>query len=413
MVRRLFKVVLPVGLLAASLAGAGYLRATKPAVEPQPAVERVWTVSAEPVRFADHQPTLQLYGEVVAGRDVTLRPLLAGEVVETSPKLVEGGRFDSGELVVRIDPFEAQARLKELHAERREARARRAELLANVETERAMLDHDRRQLELAGRDVARREQLRGSQAGSEKALDDARMALTGYEAALIKREQTIALLDARLEQQDAVLARLDVAIDRAGRDLANSDLKAPFAGFVTDVEAAVGKRLGVGDPIARLIDQDRLEVRFHISDADFGRLWEEGLIGRELEAHWHLGGATFAVQGRVARVDATIDPASGGIEVFAEITANPDRAPLRPGAFVEVLLPDRAYPKAVELPLSALYDGHLVYAVTGERLQARPVDVVAQRGERIFVRGELEAGEPVVTSRLAEIGPGLKVRIRN
>ena len=97
--------------------------------------------------------------------------------------------------------------------------------------------------------------------------------------------------------------------------------------------------------------------------------------------------------------------------MYAEITANPDGAPLRPGAFVEVLLPDRLHQQVVELPASALYRGDTVYAIAEGRLQPRAVELVADLGGRILVRGGLEAGEPIVTSRLAEIGPGLKVEV--
>jgi RND family efflux transporter MFP subunit len=410
-VRAVFKFLVPIVLLAASLAGAGYLRSTRPAVQPAPAVERVWTVRAEPARFADHRPVLQLFGDLVAGHEVTLRPLVAGEVIEASPALVEGGRVAAGELVVAIDPFDYRIAQRERAAERQEAAARRTQLQSTLKAEWAMLRLDESQLELARRDLARREQLLGSAAASEKALDDAQMAVAQHEAAIAQRRQAIETLDAQLVQQDAAIERLGAAIERAARDVANAELRAPFAGLVTEVAAAVGKRLGVGDPIARLIDEARIEIRFTLSDAEFGRLWRDGLIGRDLEARWRLGTTAFPLAGRVVRMESTIDPSSGGVEVYAEITANPDGGPLRPGAFVEVLLPDRLHEQVVELPASALFHGDTVYAVADGRLLPRPVELVADLGGRILVRGALDAEEPIVTSRLAEIGPGLRVEV--
>ena len=410
-VRAALKLLVPIALLAASLAGAGYLSSTRPAVQPTPAVERVWTVRAQPVRFADHRPVLQLYGDLVAGRDVTLRPLVAGEVIEASRALVEGGRVAEGELMLRIDPFHYRIALRELSAQRQEADARRRELQSTLETERAMLRLDETQLELTRRDLARRERLLGSAAATEKALDDAKMAVAQHEAALAQRRQAIATLEARLVQQDAVIERLGAAIERAGRDVVNTELRAPFAGLVTEVTAAVGKHLGAGDPVARLIDESRIEIRFTLSDAEFGRLWQDDLIGRDLEAHWRLGSTTFPIEGRVARIQSTIDPSSGGVEVYAEITANRNDAPLRPGAFVEVVLPDRLHEQVVDLPASALFHGDTVYAIADGRLLPRSVDLVADLGTRILVRGQLDAGEPIVTSRLAEIGPGLRVEV--
>jgi RND family efflux transporter MFP subunit len=405
------KILLPVGLIAASLLVAGYLRATKPAVQPAPASERVWVVSAEPVELADQQPVLKLYGDIVAARDVTLRPFVGGEIVEASPLLVEGGRLAEDDLVVRIDPFAYRTARDELAAQLREAQARKQELQSMLKAEWSMLTLDETQLNLAERDLTRYEKLRGSQAASEKAFDDAQAKLADRQGALTTRRQTIETLDARLDQQDAAIKRLEVAIERAERDLANTELRAPFAAFVTDVQAAVGKWVNAGDPIVRLIDEGRLEIRFTLTDADFGRLWRDGLIGRPLQANWRLGRTTFPLQGKVIRVESTIDPASGGVEVFAEITGNPESAPLRPGAFVEILLPDQVYKQVVELPASALFHGNTVYAVEDGRLAARAVELVADRGRQILVQGDLAAGEPILTSRLAQVAPGLKVQI--
>ena len=405
------KALLPVGLIAASLLVAGYLRATRPAVQPAPASERVWVVSAEPVALADSQPVLQLYGDIVAARDVTLRPFVGGEIVEASANLVLGGRLAAGETVVRIDPFDYRTARDELAAELREAKARKKELHSTLQAEWTMLTLDETQLELAERDLTRYERLRGSQTASEKALDDAQVAVAQREAALAARRQTIATLEAKLDQQDAAIDRLGVGIERAERDLSNTELRAPFAGFVAEVEAARGKWVNPGDPIARLIDEDSLEIRFTLADADFGRLWRDGLIGRPLQASWRLGRTSFPLEGEVTRIESTVDPASGGVEVFAAITGNLEAAPLRPGAFVEVLLPDQVYQQVALLPASALFHGDTVYAVEDGRLAARAVELVADRGLQILVQGELSAGEPVLTSRLAEVAPGLKVQI--
>jgi multidrug efflux system membrane fusion protein len=405
------KILLPVGLIAASLLVAGYLHATRPAVQPAPPSEPVWVVSAMPIELADQQPVLQLYGDIVAARDVTLRPFVGGEIVEASANLVAGGRLAADELVVRIDPFEYRTARDELAAQLREAQARKTELQSTLQAEWTMLTLDETQLQLAERDLTRYDKLRGSQAASEKAYDGARVAVAQRQAALSERRQAIETLEARLQQQDAAIDRLEVAIERAGRDLANTELRAPFAGFVTDVEAALGKWVDAGDPIGRLIDEDSLEIRFTLGDADFGRLWRDGLIGRPLQASWRLGGTTFPLEGEVMRVESTIDPASGGVRVFAAITGNPENAPLRPGAFVEVLLPDRVYQQVALLPASALFHGDTVYAVEDGRLAARAVELVADRGLQILVQGDLAAGEPVLTSRLAEVASGLKVQI--
>ena len=67
------------------------LRATQPTLTPEPPEERSWTVRAAAVTFTDIQPQLQVFGEVVAGRKVELRALVAssGAALGLSPRTVK------------------------------------------------------------------------------------------------------------------------------------------------------------------------------------------------------------------------------------------------------------------------------------------------------------------------------------
>jgi len=410
-VRLVPKLLLPIILIAVSLVGASYLRATKPAVDPSPEVERVWTVRATAVDHQDHQPTLRLYGELVAGRDVTIRPDVAGKVIEASSKLFDGGRFEQGETILKIDPFDYRAAIDELKAQQREAKARQAELVANKAMEEMTLELDQEQLALVGRDVERYQRLSDNRTASEKAFDEAKIALSQQTGTVQQRRQSVIMLDARMDQQEAAIARLDVALRRAERDLQKTEIKAPFSGFITDVDAQIGKQLSKSDSIARLIDDRKLEISFQLADADFGRLWQNGLIGREITGRWRLGETAFNLTGEVARVVATIDSRSGGVTVYAGITGDLSGIPLRPGAFIEVEMQDKLYENVVALPASALFAGDTVYVVEDDRLRPETVALVATDGGDILIDADLADGVPIVTSRLAGIAPGLKVKV--
>jgi len=405
------KVLLPLILIAASLAGAGYLRATKPEVAPNPETEPVWNVRAVTVERRDHQPMLDLFGELVASREVTIRPKVAGSVIDASEKLLEGGRLAKGEVVLRIDPFDYQAAIDDLRAQIAEAEARRTELLANRETEEMMLDLDREQLSLVQRDVERFERLSGSRATSEKSLDDAKITLSRQTGTVGQREQTIVMMAARMDQQAAVIDRLNVALRRAERNLADTVIEAPFAGVITDVDAQIGKQLGVNDAVARLIDDQALEISFQLADADFGRLWQSGLIGRKVTGHWRLGASEFTLPATIARVVPTIDPSSGGVTVFASLDGNHQDVPLRPGAFIEVEMQDRLYNDVVELPASALFSKSTVYVIEDNRLHAQRVDLIATHGDQVLIATDIAEGAAILTSRLAEVASGLRVEV--
>ena len=413
MIGRLFKVVLPLAILAVAALGTVYMAKTRPRVAPQPLQERAWPVAAVPASPVDVRPEMRLFGDIVAGREVELRPLVAGRVVAVGANFVEGGVVRAGELLIAIDPFDYRADVAEYEARIAEARAQLAEIGAELAAASDLSERDREQVKLSRREVERRETLRGTPAGSEKMLDDARMALSQIEQQAIGRRETIDRLGARTEQQKAVIERWTVALGRARRELERTRLKAPFDGFLVETNAALGKQLGVGDRVARLIDAGRLEAHFHLSDAEFARLLAAGgYRDRAARVVWRIGTQAFTFDAVIDRVESEIDAMSGGVDLYARIANVDAEGVLRPGAFVEVHVADQLYTNVVRLPEQALHDGDTVYAVVDERLVARTVEVVARSGNEVLVRGDLAPDDMVVTTRFPEIGPGVLVAVR-
>lgn len=412
--RKFLKALVPVLLIGAGIAAAGWLRATRPEPPQKAAEERSWLIETATVAFADVQPELRVYGEVVAGREVSLRALVAGEVQSVADGFVDGGEVAGGDALVTIDPFDYQQDLIERRAQLDEARARRGEMAGRLDAERAMRGEAENQVAINRRDVERRESLLGG-AVSERGLDEARLTLSRAEAELILHRQAIGALEAQIEQQNAVLARLDAALARAQRALDDTMLKAPFDGYLADTAAQPGERLGVGDRVARLIDPSRLEARFHISEDDFGRLFAtaEGAPERTARVVWRVGDRALTFPAAIARLGSEIDPTTGGVTLYARVRGGAEGLRmLRPGAFVEVMVPDRLFRQVARLPATALHGESTVYAVVDGRLEPRAVAQLRRVGEDVLVTGEIAAGEEIAITRFTEIGPGVKVAVR-
>ena len=405
--------LLPIIVIVVAIAVAGSLWATFPEIERQPPQERVWSVAALRVAHSDAQPVFRVYGEVVAGREVELRALVAGIVVDTSRDLLEGGIVKKGDLILAIDEFDFSTQLDERRAHAREARAKLGEIEARHRGNEDSLGWDRQELTLLERDYDRAEKLRARGNVSEKFLDTARMALMNQRRAVVNDETNVATEASRMEQQRSIIKRLEVSVLQAERDLKETKLFAPFDGFLHSITAANGKRLSVADRVATLVDANRLDVRLHLSNLQFGRLVaaDEALEGRTLQIVWQVGEQRFSYDAVIERVGARIDATTGGVELFARIQSGGVGSRLRPGAFVDVRLPERRYQDVVRVPETALH-GDSIYAIVEQRLQLRAIEVVAQVGNSVLLRGNIRDGEQIVTTRFPEIAAGLKVEVR-
>ena len=413
MLRKVAKLAIPLGVLAIAVSVAGYLKATKPKVAAQPLTERVWTIAAIPAVVENIQPSIKLFGEIVSGRTVDLRPQVSGKIVQASPNLVEGGVVREGEVIVDVDPFDYKATLKQRQAELTEARGRLKELKAELAGGVELLKEDKAQLALRRKDANRRAKLRGSGAGTVKSSDDARLALSEAEQRQIDRRQGIQQLKASIEQQMAAIDRLEVAVSLAQRDLEETRIVSPSDGFVFSVETAEGKWLNVGDSVARLIDANRLEAKFHISRTQFRRLMAGGgYKERPAEIVWRgrAGGEPYSAY--IDRVGSEVDATTGGVNLYAKIKTGGAETILRPGAFVEVYIADRIFERVVRVPTTAVYGHKSVYVVKDERLEMRNVQIESQNGGSLLISGAFEAGEMIATTRLPEVVPGLKVQLQ-
>lgn len=406
------KTVLP--LLVVGVAGFAfaYLRATRPEVKTAAISERVWMVGAVTAKRTTVRPTLTLYGKIVAGREVELRPLVMGPVIEVGTSFADGGLVRKGDTLAVIDPFEYKAAVTERKAQLTEANAKLRELKADLVAERNMLKFDARQIEVRSRELARREDLLKRRTGTEKSLDDARWALNEQQRAQATRRKNIASLESRILQQQAAIARAAVALERAERDLEDTKLVAPFDGILSEISTAVGKRVGVGDKIARLTDIGWLEAEFQITDGQYGRLVSQGsVVGRKAAVIWKTTDKTFRFPATIKRVSGRVSSDAGGINLFARLDDTALDTVLRPGVFVQVQVEDEPYAKVFRLPDEAVQDRNTVYVIKEGRLEARKIEMAGRIENDVLVRGAIENGERIVARIFPEIGPGVRVRV--
>jgi RND family efflux transporter MFP subunit len=208
------------------------------------------------------------------------------------------------------------------------------------------------------------------------------------------------------------MERLDWKILQSRRNLLNTKLIAPFSGTIRSSSVEVGKLANANDIVVSMYQADSLEARFVLTDARFGRLQsdEDGIVGRDLEVIWNVGGVDYPFKATIDRIGAEITSTSGGVEIFATIHGSSGKESMRPGAFIEIRLPDRKFADHVALPGSSLYNADTVYVVENGVLAERLVTIGAYDGDNVLISGGIEPGEEVLVTRISEISPGLKVR---
>jgi RND family efflux transporter MFP subunit len=409
--KALLQTALAFAILFGAFKGMNQLIATRPDVQKRPVQENSYAVETTTVQQGDYAPLISVYGQTQAGREVDLRALVGGEIVEVHPDLKAGGKVERGDTLVVIDRFDYEGAVTEARANLAEAQAALVENEGRVALEKANLIRAGEQLEFAQRDLERAEELLGRGAITERTVDDRKLIVSQRQQSVERSENTLALEEAKVIQQNATVDRLEWRLENAQRQLENTVLTAPFDAIVRSSAAEPGRLISVNDAIVSLYDSSEFEVRLTLSDNQYGRLLADSgtVVGRPVDVIWNLGDQPVTYPATVTRIGADVVSDRGGVDLIARIDASGAAVPLRPGAFVEVALPDRTYADSFRIPETAYYGQGTVYVVEDNRLQARSVNALAIDDGFILVRGDLNSGETLLVTRIPEAGEGLLV----
>lgn len=410
--RVLLQVVLMLAVLGGSYAIMNRMIDTQPTREPRPFRANVYSVETVTVTPQANRPKLLLYGEVQAARSVELRPLVSGEIIAVNPRLRAGAYISTGDVLIEIDPFYHRGALAEARANLAQARASLTETQARIVAETEQLQAAEMQLSLAESDFARARSLVSSGAVTEKQVDDRSLIVSQRQQAVSQRRNNQLIEDARRKQQIAAIDSLTWKVQQAERNLESAVLKAPFTGVVNSENAEPGRYVSSSDVVVTLYDDKALEVRFTLTDAQYGRISADSdpLIGRDIKVVWVVGLSSHEYVGQIDRIAAEIASQRGGVEVVARLDPTSSEVQLRPGAFVEINVPDRLYDRSYRVPETALFNGREVFVVEDGKLSRRIVEIAAFDGEDIIVTDGLEAGDEVMTTHLTQADDGIEVR---
>jgi len=405
------KKLVPLGVLGLALLIAWIFKLTQPGIKPAPPSERAWPVSVIPATLTKIVPTRKYYGTIIPAGQIEVRAELTGRILEINQNFLDGGKINKGALLFSIDPFSFLTRLGERNAELVEAKERLYELRIEQSSSKSLLTQSKGQLAIRKRELTRRKKLYRRNTIPEKSLDEARLLLNDTQQKVTTRSRDVKKLASNIKKQIAAITRGELAVKTAKRDLSDTRHYAPFDGFLTDASAAEGRYVTKGEKLARLIQADKLEVKFHLGTSQFGQIFDEqGLIGKPVEIKWR-GNQREVYAGFVSRIESVIDASKGGVSLFAKINDLDLQTKLRAGAFVEVFLKGQAFQSVIKIPETAVHGG-FVYTVSNKRLKKQPIKIKAIIDDKLIISGTFSPKDQIVTNTFNGIGPGIKVIVR-
>lgn len=255
---------------------------------------------------------------------------------------------------------------------------------------------------------------RAAQAQLAAANAEARLAQQDLERFVALRAQNFisaAELDRRRAAAEAAVARarqLQAEASRQGNQQTYTQLLAPHAGVITELDFEAGQVVAAGQPLARLARTGEPEVRIDVPENALADLKSARTLTIRL---WSVADRTYA--GALRELSPMAEAASRTYAARVRFV-RPD-ADVRLGmtATVEVAGPTTA---ALSVPQSALFRVNAqpqvwVVEPRSGKVSARSVRVLALDADRARIAAGLAVGEWVVTAGVHKIAPGQRVRL--
>ncbi len=381
--RNILRLIISLVLIAAGIAGARFLIATKPTVNKRPPVKMeplVRTVTLQPEDYALNIPAM---GNVIPAREISLETQVAGEVIYLHPDFIEGGMLPGGTKIVQINPKDYE--------------------LAIMQKQRALSEAEYSlKLEQGHQDVARQEWelLYGDQKTTEV-------------------ESELALRKPHLEKVQAEIAAARAELEQAKINLERTALAAPFNVLVLNKYVDLGSQVTSQERLADLVGTDVFWIQVPLPIERLQRI--------QMPAGRNETGSRVKIiyrednvrEGRVIRLLPDLSKEGRMARLLIEVndpldlqTKGKKRPMLLIGEYVRVLIEGETLLDVYRIPRPALHNDSEVWIVDEEsRLAIRPVKTIWRDEESVVVQDGFKPGERLIVSGLAAPVAGMPVRI--
>jgi RND family efflux transporter MFP subunit len=384
--------------LSAAFAGCGGNVNGETAPADAPAPVTVMTVAAVERPLARH---LDVTGTLAAEEEAEVAAEVQGRVVATPVE--RGTRVASGDALIRISSTEMEAQLVEAEANAAQIAGRLglgdgAEFAVDQVPEVA---NARASLELARGDFDRAKMLFDRQLLSRAEFDQ-----RSAQAEVARRQYDSARNGAVQQYQALLAARARVSLAR--KALADTVVRAPFAGVVGERLVSVGDYVTRGTTVASVLRTNPLRVNLTVPE----QYSAEVAVGRPVLLQVDAArGQRF--EGRVRYVSPALQASSRTLVVEAVVPN--DSGALRPGSFATARIEQASERPGVVVPAAAVrtVSGTArVYVVTDGRVEERIVTVGQPVDDLVEITSGLKAGEIVAGSGVESLADGAAVDTR-
>ena len=373
---------------------------------------------------------IQATGTLVAAETSSVAPKVAGKVVDVGVNV--GDFVSQGKMIVRLDQRDAKLQIIEAQAgvKKAEAAVRQAEARIGLSANGSFAASKVPEVRAAFASVAQAEtvlkQLEANEKRYRELVETGDVSSMVYEnhrslrdvqranVATAKEQLDTAVNAAKTNNQAIATAQADVDAAKAQvltaqKALNDTVVFAPFSGFISERQVAVGEFVSTATVLATLLRTNPIKAEIQIAEADVPSVKLGAGVSIEVTAY-----RDRRFSGTVTAVNPAVDPTSRSAVAEASIE-NGDNA-LRPGMFATARVNREGGTTGVFIPKSAVYNdqatqSYRAFVIEEGVAKLRVLQLGTEEGDSVQIMSGINVGETVATSNLDQLYEGAKVAV--
>lgn len=373
---------------------------------------------------------VQTTGSLVADETSDVAPKTAGKVTNT---MVNVGDFvQQGTVLAKLDENEARLRVREAEAGVVQSQAAvgqaqaRLGLSASGSFQAGAIPEVRAANANYEQTVAELRQAEANEKRYRELVETGDVSIQNYENYRTLRDTARARVNAAKQQLEAAAnaarqnnqaikaaqAGVDAArtqVATAQQAVADTIIRAPFSGFVSNRAVAVGEFVTSSTPIITLLRTNPLKLQMQLSEAEVPGITIGMGVSLEVEA---FKDRKFA--GTVTAVNPAVDPVSRAATIEASVENSGNL--LRSGMFATARIAKQGGKVGIFVPRSAVFNdqttqSYRVFVIQEGVAKLRVVQLGTEEGNSIQIINGINPDEMVATINLPQLYEGAKVEV--
>ena len=358
-------------------------------------------ISTAPVESRPVDRFIRVTGSLAADEQAEVSAESSGRVVSTP--IERGTPVREGTVLVRVSADEASVQLQEAEANARQIEARLGLQPNTTFDPRVVPDvrNAKASLEFAEAEFARIRSLLDQKVVSQSEYDQRRSQVE------VARQQYLVALNSA-DQSYRALEGTRARVALARKALADTAVKAPFAGIVAERLVSVGDYVTRGTRVATVVRIHPMRVELTVPEQAVSLVRVGQSVRLTVDAY-----PDEVFEAKIRYVSPSLRSDQRALTVEA-IAANP-AGRLKPGLFATALIQQPESTPTLLVPAGAvetLAGTSRVYVVKDDTVEERIVTLGERVGEQIEVTSGVATGEVVAAEPKGRLTDGLAVRLR-